>query len=51
MTLTREGEKVVLKAGRSRFTLSSLPATEFPVIEEISAQADAAASAASSSGG
>jgi DNA polymerase-3 subunit beta len=36
--LTREGEKVVLRGGRSRFTLSSLPAGEFPVIEEIHAQ-------------
>ncbi len=38
VTLTREGEKVVLRGGRSRFTLSSLPASEFPVIEEINAQ-------------
>lgn len=38
ITLTREGEKVVLRGGRSRFTLSSLPASEFPVIEEISTQ-------------
>jgi DNA polymerase-3 subunit beta len=29
---------VVVKAGRSRFTLSSLPATEFPVIDEINGQ-------------
>ena len=27
-----------LRAGRSRFTLSSLPAAEFPVVEEINAQ-------------
>ena len=38
VTLTREGEKVVLRGGRSRFTLSSLPASEFPVIEDINAQ-------------
>src|SRR5580700_9061436 len=38
VTLTRDGEKVVIKAGRSRFTLSSLPATEFPVIEDINAR-------------
>jgi len=38
ITLSREGEKVVLKGGRSRFTLSSLPAAEFPVIEDINAQ-------------
>jgi len=37
-TLSREGERVSLKAGRSRFTLASLPAAEFPVIEEINAQ-------------
>ena len=29
VTLTREGEKVVLRGGRSRFTLSSLPAANF----------------------
>ncbi|HEX4051243.1 MAG TPA: DNA polymerase III subunit beta [Steroidobacteraceae bacterium] len=38
ITLTRESDKVVLRGGRSRFTLSSLPASEFPVIEQISAQ-------------
>jgi DNA polymerase-3 subunit beta len=38
VTLTRDGEKVVLKAGRSRFTLSSLPAAEFPLIEDINAR-------------
>jgi DNA polymerase-3 subunit beta len=38
VTLTREGEKVVLRGGRSRFSLSSLPASEFPVIEDINAQ-------------
>jgi DNA polymerase-3 subunit beta len=27
-----------VRGGRSRFTLSSLPATDFPVIEEINAQ-------------
>lgn len=37
VTLTREGERIVLRGGRSRFTLSSLPAAEFPVIEEIHA--------------
>ncbi|EQD32722.1 DNA polymerase III, beta subunit, partial [mine drainage metagenome] len=34
----REGEKVTVRAGRSRFTLTTLPATEFPVLEEIHAQ-------------
>ncbi|HEY3809234.1 MAG TPA: DNA polymerase III subunit beta [Steroidobacteraceae bacterium] len=38
VTMTKEGERVVLRGGRSRFTLSSLPAAEFPVIEEIHAQ-------------
>jgi DNA polymerase-3 subunit beta len=35
VTLSTEGERVSLRAGRSRFTLSSLPASEFPVVEEI----------------
>jgi DNA polymerase-3 subunit beta len=35
VSLVREAERVVVKAGRSRFTLSSLPASEFPVVEEI----------------
>jgi DNA polymerase-3 subunit beta len=38
VTLSREGEKMVLRGGRSRFSLSSLPASEFPVIEDIHAQ-------------
>jgi DNA polymerase III subunit beta len=38
VTLSTEGERVSLRAGRSRFTLSSLPAAEFPLIEEINAQ-------------
>src|SRR5580658_3542460 len=38
VTLAREGEKILLRGGRSRFTLSSLPASEFPVIEDINAQ-------------
>jgi DNA polymerase III subunit beta len=33
-----EGEKVVIKAGRSRFSLSTLPAADFPVIDDINAQ-------------
>src|ERR1700690_2296392 len=37
VTLTREGERIVLRGGRSRFTLSTLPAAEFPVIDEIHA--------------
>jgi DNA polymerase-3 subunit beta len=38
VTLSTEGERVTLRGGRSRFTLSSLPAPEFPVVEEINAQ-------------
>lgn len=38
VSLSLEGEKIVLKAGRSRFSLSTLPAAEFPVIEDIHAQ-------------
>src|ERR1700686_4850175 len=38
VTVSTEGERVSLRAGRSRFTLSSLPAAEFPLVEEINAQ-------------
>ncbi len=38
VTITVEGEKLVIRAGRSRFSLSTLPATEFPVIEDINSQ-------------
>jgi DNA polymerase-3 subunit beta len=38
VSLSREGEKLVIKGGRSRFSLSTLPAAEFPVIEDIQAQ-------------
>jgi DNA polymerase-3 subunit beta len=38
VSLTLEGEKMVIKAGRSRFSLSTLPAAEFPVIDDINAQ-------------
>ncbi|MEO7936410.1 MAG: DNA polymerase III subunit beta [Dokdonella sp.] len=31
----QKGDRVALSAGRSRFTLATLPATEFPVIENI----------------
>src|ERR1700743_2019178 len=37
VTLSSEGERIVVKAGRSRFTLSTLPAAEFPLVEEITA--------------
>lgn len=35
ITLTIEGERAILKAGRSRFTLSTLPAADFPNIEAV----------------
>jgi len=38
ITVSQEGERVQLKAGKSRFTLSSLPAAEFPVIDEMNVQ-------------
>ena len=38
VTLSTEGERVSIRGGRSRFTLSTLPAAEFPVVEEINAQ-------------
>ena len=38
VSLSLEGEKVVIKAARSRFSLTSLPAADFPVIEDINAQ-------------
>ncbi len=33
--LSQTGERVTLKAGRSRFTLSTLPAAEFPTVDDI----------------
>jgi DNA polymerase III subunit beta len=38
ITIATEGERLSIKAGRSRFTLAMLPASEFPVVDEISAQ-------------
>lgn len=38
VTLSVDGEKVTIRAGRSRFTLSSLSANDFPTVEEINAQ-------------
>ena len=37
VTLTTEGERIVVRAGRSRFTLSTLPSAEFPLVEDIQA--------------
>jgi DNA polymerase-3 subunit beta len=38
IALTLEGERMLVRAKKSRFTLSTLPATEFPTVEEINAQ-------------
>jgi DNA polymerase-3 subunit beta len=38
VSLVTEGERVTLRAGRSRFTLSTLPAADFPLIDDIHAQ-------------
>jgi DNA polymerase-3 subunit beta len=38
VTLSAEGDRVNIRAGRSRFALSSLPAAEFPVVDDINAQ-------------
>ena len=38
ITVSQEGERLQLRAGKSRFTLSTLPAAEFPVIEEMNVQ-------------
>jgi DNA polymerase-3 subunit beta len=38
MTLNLDGERMTVRARKSRFTLSTLPATEFPAVDEINAQ-------------
>ena len=38
ITLTLEGERMLVRARKSRFTLSTLPASEFPTVEEINAE-------------
>jgi len=35
MSLQLEGERLVIKAGRSRFVLSTLPAGEFPLVDHV----------------
>ena len=35
---TQDGDKLTVKAGRSRFVLATLPATDFPVIDELAQQ-------------
>jgi DNA polymerase-3 subunit beta len=38
LTATQDGDKVTLKAGKSRFVLAALPAADFPVIDELAQQ-------------
>jgi DNA polymerase III subunit beta len=38
ITLTLDGERITGRARKSRFVLSTLPAAEFPTVEEINAQ-------------
>jgi DNA polymerase-3 subunit beta len=38
LMFTVEGDKASIKAGKSRFSLTTLPAADFPAIEEINAQ-------------
>lgn len=38
VTLSTEGDRLSIKGGRSRFTLSTLPAAEYPVVEDINPQ-------------
>jgi DNA polymerase-3 subunit beta len=38
ITLALESEKLTVRAGKSRFTLSTLAASEFPAVEEINVQ-------------
>jgi len=38
VNVSLSGEKVTVRSGRSRFTLSTLPAAEFPTVEDIKAQ-------------
>ncbi|MBE2210223.1 MAG: DNA polymerase III subunit beta [Xanthomonadaceae bacterium] len=37
VTVTQAGDKITVQAGRSRFSLSSLPANDFPSIDEVDA--------------
>ena len=38
VTVTIEGEKATVRSGKSRFTLATLPAADFPTVEDIKAQ-------------
>ena len=37
VAISQSGEKVTIRSGRSRFTLATLPAAEFPTVEDINA--------------
>lgn len=37
ISISQSGEKLVLKSGRSKFTLTTLPAAEFPTVDDINA--------------
>jgi len=37
VVISQSGEKVVVKSGRSKFTLTTLPAAEFPTVDDIHA--------------
>ena len=38
LTFTQDGDKLTVKAGRSRFVLATLPAADFPLIDELAQQ-------------
>lgn len=38
ITISVEGEKATVRSGKSRFTLATLPATDFPTVEDIKSQ-------------
>ena len=38
LTFAQDGDKLTVKAGRSRFVLATLPAADFPVIDELAQQ-------------
>jgi len=38
LAFSQDGEKLTVKAGRSRFVLATLPAADFPVIDELAQQ-------------
>ncbi|MDH3378990.1 MAG: DNA polymerase III subunit beta [Gammaproteobacteria bacterium] len=37
VSISQSGEKLLLKSGRSKFTLTTLPAAEFPTVDDINA--------------